>query len=69
MITINSCTKDGKACRECSIIGNNKDITLDLLALFNAFKQNERTELVLLECIDGFLTSRATEILKEKGDK
>lgn len=54
MITINSCTKDGKEARECSIIGSNKDITLDLLSLFNGLKQNERTELLLLECIDTF---------------
>ena len=69
MITINSCIKDGKEARECSIIGSNKDITLDLLTLFNGLKQNERTEFLLLECIGTFLTSRSTEISNEKGDK
>ena len=69
MIRVEKIEKDGKEGRDCSIIGYGTEIEGDLIALFSALSRNMRTELVLLKCIDGFLTSRATEIINEKENK
>ena len=69
MIRIEKVEKDGKEGRDCSIIGCGTEIEGDMIALFSALSRDMRTEVTLLECIDWFLTSRATEIFKEKENK
>lgn len=59
----------GKKGRTCTIEGSAIDIASDILTIFESMTQHETLELVLLTCIDDFITSRKKELLNKKGDK
>ena len=50
------------------IEGTGTDISSDLSTIFEALAKDKRTELLLLACIDNYLTSRVKETLNKKGE-
>lgn len=53
---------------DCTINGSLPEILDDIEVLFKALSKNKETELVLLFCIDKYITNEAKEILKKKGE-
>lgn len=69
MIKVEKFEKDGNEGRDCTISGSNIEIGYDLDALFTALSRNPIVELLLVQRMHDYITSKAMEISKEKGDK